>query len=167
MLIFLTIFNIKLLHEVCLNVLKSTQNLFLKDERPSYSYVLNYLVYMESINEMTVDLICQLHGPIPLCPFNNVLQQILQVIERLTHILYGIDSSIESAEECLLQYRSCHVKKQSITRFILTLLKDLFSHDDWRQAMAQFLRRIPFPAELMRQRNDFREDFQSKKKIIC
>ena len=158
--IFFTTFNIKLLHEVCLNVLKNTQNLFLKDERPSYSYVLNYFVYLESINETTVDLICQLHGPIPLCPFNNVLQQILQVIERLTHILYGIDSSIESAEECLLQYRSCHVKKQSITKFILTLLKDLFSHDDWRQAMAEFLRRTPFPAELMRQRNEFRNGFR-------
>ena len=118
---------VQLLHEVCLNVLKNTQNLFLKDERPSYSYLLSYILYLDKNKHATTELICQLHGPIPLCPFNNVLPQILELIDRVTHILYGVNATIESTEECLVAYRECGEKRQSMTRFILALIKDLFA----------------------------------------
>ena len=114
---------VQLLHEVCLNVLKNTQNLFLKDERPSYSYLLSYILYLDKNKHATTELICQLHGPIPLCPFNNVLPQILELIDRVTHILYGVNATIESTEECLVAYRECGEKRQSMTRFILALIK--------------------------------------------
>ena len=138
-------------------MLRNTQNLFLKDERPSYSYLLSYILYLDRNKHITTtsDLIRQLHGPITLCPFNNVLPQILELIDRVTHILYGVNATIESSEECLVAYRECGEKRRSMTRFILSLMKDLFSYDDWRHPMALFLQKGPFPAELVKQRKEY------------
>ena len=49
--------NDRLLHAVCLNVLKNTQNLFMKEERPSYSFILNYLINLSMQEQPTDDLV--------------------------------------------------------------------------------------------------------------